>query len=326
MSGFDLEEILPDIDVGTVRLPRRQVGVSPQGTTVTMVADYCLRSRAWLPSGAIVALLGAFEVTQGGARTVISRLARRGVLENQRSGRSSFYRLTEQAAFALAFGGQEIAAFAGAAEDWDGRWTLIAFSLPKEEDTQRRALRGRLRWLGYAPLYDGLWISPYRLPEPAAKGLAEISRGALTVFRARRIDLAGVSTRPPLEAWDMAGISDHYKAFVHQWRPLVPRIRCGDVGGAEALRARTLVMDSYRRFKMLDPRLPMDYMPEGWLREQARDAFTAVYDGLAGPALRHVLDTVARYTDVPDPGIGTHTVADLLAGLHPALAGPTPAS
>jgi hypothetical protein len=39
-------------------LPRRQVGGSPQGQAVTVVADYTLRTRAWLPSAAVVALLG----------------------------------------------------------------------------------------------------------------------------------------------------------------------------------------------------------------------------------------------------------------------------
>jgi phenylacetic acid degradation operon negative regulatory protein len=43
-------------------------------------------------------------------------------------------------------------------------------------------------------------------------------------------------------------------------------------------------MDTYRRFHVLDPRLPMRCMPPGWRREQVRDLFTAVYDGLAETA------------------------------------------
>ena len=84
-SPYDIEEIFPDD--GPVRLPRRQSGNSPQGLTVTLMADYTLRTRAWLPSAAIVALLAEAGVSHAGARTTISRLARRGVLEGSRQGR-----------------------------------------------------------------------------------------------------------------------------------------------------------------------------------------------------------------------------------------------
>ncbi|MGC9671207.1 PaaX family transcriptional regulator C-terminal domain-containing protein [Planosporangium sp. 12N6] len=316
MSSFDVEEILPDVALGPVRFPRRQASGSPQGLAVTLLADYTLRNRASLPSAAIVALLAESKVTAGGARTAISRLARRGVIESSRQGRHTHYRLTEPAATALSVGGRGVVGFATTAESWDGCWTLIAFSMPQEGESERRALRGRLRWLGYAPLYDGLWVSPRGLSTRAA-ALGGISVGTMTVFRARLVDLDGPASRDPLVAWDLASIGEHYDAFVRRWSPLLPRVRSGRVSGAEALRARTEVMDMYRRFVVVDPRLPMRLMPEGWLREHAREVFVEIYDGLAEPALRHVLRTVARFVDGPRPGIGTHTVAELLEGLLP---------
>jgi len=42
-----------------------------------------------------------------------------------------------------------------------------------------------------------------------------------------------------------------------------------------------------------------------------------VYDGLAGPAMRHVLATIARFVDCPQHGIATHTVEELLVGIDP---------
>src|SRR4051812_40419459 len=56
-SPYDIDEIFPQDAADPVRLPRRQAGNSPQGLAVTLLADYTLRSRAWLPSAAIVALL-----------------------------------------------------------------------------------------------------------------------------------------------------------------------------------------------------------------------------------------------------------------------------
>ncbi|MEH1031334.1 PaaX family transcriptional regulator C-terminal domain-containing protein [Micromonospora profundi] len=315
-SPFNIEEIYPDDGEHSLRMPRRQAGSSPQGVAVTLLADYTLRARAALPSAAIVALLAESGVTTAGARAAISRLARRGVLEGSRQGRHSSYRLTQAAAVNLSVGGHWILTSTTAAEPWDGCWTTVAFSLPQDRGTQRRALRGQLRWLGYAPLYDGLWISPYELTPRAQARLVQLTLGAVTVFRGRQIALAADSQRALIDAWDIDAISGHYEEFLQRWAPLVPQVRSGEVDGAAAVRARTEIMDTYRRFPILDPQLPRDLLPAGWLRQPAREVFAAVYDGLADPAQRHVRAVVGRFTDSVDPGISAHTTADLLAGVH----------
>ncbi len=311
-SPYDIEEIFPDDTAGPVRLPRRQTGNSPQGLTVTLLADYTLRTRACLPSAAIVALLAEAGVSHAGARATISRLARRGVLEGSKRGRNSSYQLTEAAAAVLSTGGRAIVSPAGDTGAWDGRWTLIAFSLPQDEVTRRREFRSHLRWLGFAPLYDGLWVSPHDLADKTKAHLSALSSGAITVFRARHVELDSVVGRNPLDAWDTAGIARRYETFIQRWSPLLDRVRDGRVTGAEAVRARTEVMDTYRRLPYLDPRLPLDLLPPGWPREPARDVFTAVYDGLAGPAEDHVRAVASRFTAEPLTGVRAHTAADLL--------------
>jgi phenylacetic acid degradation operon negative regulatory protein len=310
-SPYDIDEIFPE---DSVQLPRRQAGNSPQGLTVTLMADYTLRTRAWLPTAAIVALLAEAGVSAAGARTAISRLTRRGVLEGHREGRRSSYRLTAAAAAFLAIGGSAIVS-AGGAQSWDGQWTLIAFSLPQQESTLRRGLRGELRWMGYAPLYDGLWISPHDLSEKTRARLAELTLGTLTVFRARHVELDAAIRRNPLDAWDTTEIARQYESFIGHWSPTPPAVRAGRIGGEHAVRARTEVMDTYRRLPILDPHLPLRLLPRGWLREPARELFTAVYDGLADVAQQHVRAVASRYTEGEISGIQAHSVADLAAGL-----------
>jgi phenylacetic acid degradation operon negative regulatory protein len=321
-SPYDIDEIFPDDAAGPVRLPRQQAGNSPQGLAVTLLADYTLRTRAWLPSAAIVALLAEAGVSHAGARAAISRLTRRGVLEGSRHGRHSSYRLTPAAAASLSIGGSSIVSSAAAGEPWDQRWTLIAFSLPQEERTQRHGLRGRLRWMGYAPLYDGLWISPHDLTEKARAQLAQLTLGTITVFRARHVELDASIRRNPLDAWDTTAIARQYEAFIARWSALLPRIGSARITGAEAVRARTEVMDTYRRLPIIDPQLPLQLLPPGWPREPARELFTAVYDGLAPAAQRHVRAAASRFLHGAPAGIQAHTVADLLAGLPDAAGEP----
>ncbi|MEV0458228.1 PaaX family transcriptional regulator [Catellatospora methionotrophica] len=311
MNLFEIEETFPD--VAGSRLPRRQAGNSPQGLATTLVADYTLPTRAWLPSAAVTTLLAEFGITSGAARTAISRLARRGVLEGSRDGRHSFYRLTGDAADELSAGGTWIARFAEQARPWDGTWSLVAFSLPQEHDTRRRSLRGQLRWLGFAPLYDGLWVSPDPWNPTVAGRLATLGAGAMTVFRAAHVDLAATADRNPIEAWDIAGIAEHYAAFDRQWRPLLPDVREGRIAGAAAVRARTQIMDAYRHIPLLDPQLPVELLPAGWPRTRAREVFVEIYDGLAEPAQRHVVEVVGRSAGEPPIGITAHTVAMMAA-------------
>lgn len=311
---FDINEIFPDDPAGSVRLPRRRAGGSPQSLAVTLLADYTLRTRAFVPSAAIVTLLGDFGVTPAASRTAISRLARRGVVESSRQGRHSSYRLTGPAAVNLSISGHSIVAFPEQAEAWDGSWTLIAFSLPEGRSAERRTLRGQLRWLGYAPLYDALWLSPRPFTPRARAELGEVGSGSLTVFRAQHVELEQSVRRDPLDAWDVDAIAEEYASFIDRWSPQLARIRAGEVSGVEAVCARTEVMDTYRRFRVLDPQLPMRCMPSGWRRHQVRDIFTAVYDGLAVAAQEHV-HTVAALPSAPDVGVGAHTTADLLAGV-----------
>ncbi|MFC7531474.1 PaaX family transcriptional regulator C-terminal domain-containing protein [Actinoplanes sp. GCM10030250] len=311
---FDIEEIFTGEGAGAVRLPRRQSGSSPQGLAITLLADYTVRTGAWLPSAAIVALLGESGVSAAGARTAISRLARRGVLESSRHGRYSSYRLNRAVAAHLSAGGTWVVSYGAGTGSWDGWWTLLAFSLPQEAAVQRRALRNHLRWTGFAPLYDALWISPREFAAEAWTDLAEVNLDAVTVFRARHVDLSTGAGRNPIDAWDLTAIAAEYEAFIQHWSTVLPGVRAGQFDGAQAVQARTAVMDTYRRFSTLDPQLPEELLPAGWLRLPAREVFTAVYDGLAAVAGDHVRAVAAGHSSGTAPEIHANTVADLLAG------------
>ncbi len=311
VRAFDLDDVFPDDRDSSGSLPRRQAAGSSQGLAVTLIADYTLRARAWLPSAAIVDLLGEFEVPTGAARATISRLARRGVLEGSRQGRYSSYRLTKDATTDLWNGGGTVVAFTMHPDSWDGSWTVITFSIPEAQSTRRRGLRTELRWRGFAPLYDAVWVSPHPLVGWRRADLAQLAFGAMTVFQAQHVQLETQADFNPIYAWDLPAISLQYETFIRRWSRLLPRISAGTVTGAAAVRARTEVMDTYRRFPVLDPLLPIDLLPPGWPRARARETCVAVYDGLAQPAQEYVRSVVARYSEESPTDIRAHTIAGM---------------
>lgn len=265
----------------------RPASASPQHLLVTLLGDYWQGRAEPLPSAALVHLVGEFGVSGTNARAALSRLSRRGVVEQSRAGRHTLYRLTAPARETVQGSEQRINSFGADVRPWDGEWTIAAFSLPEERRDTRHLLRSKLRWLGLAPLFDGVWTSPHASPQEVLAVLDELAVPRASVIRGRES-----GGRPMVDAWDLAALRETYAQFCAGAEPLLVRARRGEVGSTEALVARTRLMDTWRRFPALDPDLPAQVLPADWPRASARALFAELYD-LLGPLaelrVRHVV-------------------------------------
>ena len=156
----------------------------PPRLLLTLLGDYWWQRTEPLPSAAIVALLAEFGVSDSAARAALSRLTRNGLLVTSKSGRRTFSRLSSRAAAILDDGARRIFSFGAANQPWDGLWSLVAFSIPEDNRAARDALRKQLRWLGFAPLYDGLWLSPRDHAAEVIGYLKDLDITTATAFRA----------------------------------------------------------------------------------------------------------------------------------------------
>ncbi len=294
-----------------VDLPRFQVGAPPQHLITTLLGDYWFARAEQLPSAALVRLAGEFGVSPVAARAALSRLARRDLLESSKSGRRTYYRLTDRASAVLSEGRHRIMSFGLDQGAWDESWTLAGFSISEDQRDLRHALRTRLRWLGFAPLYDGLWVSPTAGVEAAVEALTELGVANATVFRATAPDVPGL--RQPREAWDFALLRSSYDDFIAKYEPLLTRMRQGRVGASEALVARTGIMDTWRTFPNLDPGLPAELLPADWPRAAARDLFVEIYDTLGPLAEIRVKQIVAECEPALAELVRHHRTSTILA-------------
>jgi len=46
-------------------------------------------------------------------------------------------------------------------KDWDKKWRMIIFDVPKKKDKERRALSQKLKEIGFYPLQESVFIYPY---------------------------------------------------------------------------------------------------------------------------------------------------------------------
>ena len=143
---------IPEADSG-LDLPRTQTG-SPQHLLTTLLGDYWLLRPELLPGAALIAMLGEFDITPTAARAAVNRLNRRRLLVTAKAGRNALYGIAPGAVDVLAEGAYRFVSFGATSEEWDGQWTLAAFSLPEEQRELRYPLRSQLRQLVYQAMTD----------------------------------------------------------------------------------------------------------------------------------------------------------------------------
>ncbi len=330
MSGYQPEAGIADGE-GGLEAPPGGLAQRPPRLLLTLLGDYWWQQTEPLPSAALVALLAEFGVSDSAARAALSRLTRNRLLVTSKSGRRTFVRLSGRAARILDEGARRIFSFGGTTWPWDGEWSLVAFSIPEHNRSARDALRKQLRWLGFAPLYDGVWVSPRDHATEVVQRLTELGITTATAFRATTapgISLEGL----PQRAWDLENLQAKYDHFITSAAALRDRILAGQVSPVAGLVARTQVMDEWRAFPGLDPDLPNELLPAAWPRSAARELFITTYDLLGPLAAHRVRQIIARYapelatavayhssdaTIVPDEGVPAPT-----ARSDAAIAGP----
>jgi phenylacetic acid degradation operon negative regulatory protein len=290
---------------------------APRHLLLTLLGDYWFGCTEHLPSAALVRLLGEFGVSGSAARTALSRLARRGLLESAKVGRQTYYRPTGRAVEVFSEGRSHILGFGTHERPWAGTWVVTTFSIPEEQRHTRHALRARLRWLGFAPLYDGVWVSPWPRAEEAVEALESLGVDAATVLEARVVP-DGPKLGDPISAWDVDELRSLYARFIDGFTPVAARARAGKIGAAEGLVTRTRVMDAWRNFPNLDPELPLELLGRGtppsprageWPRAAARRVFVDLYDTLGPLGEARVREIVAEFSPDLARLVSHHTTA-----------------
>ena len=237
-SFFDA---LADEDIPQPWTTPGPVAQRPPRLLLTLLGDYWWQRTEPLPSAVIVALLAEFGVSDSASRAALSRLTRNELLVTSRSGRRTFVRLSSRASDVLDDGARRIFSFGAGGARWDGMWSLVAFSIPERHRSARDELRKALRWLGFAPLYDGLWVSPRDHADEVLARLSDLGITTATAFRATALPTItpaaagapGAASGIPARAWDPTGALQQV-AQRHRFPLIRSRISPGVSAGSAA--------------------------------------------------------------------------------------------
>lgn len=249
--------------------------VSPVRQVLTIFGDYWWGVDDALPTGALVTGLTDLGLKEAAARATLARMVRGGLMEAERAGRRTTHRLTPRA---LAIVDEEagwLESFGLIEPAWDGLWTVLAFSIPESERSSRHVARSRLRWLGFAPLYDGVWVSPRDRASAAMSELRELGVGDVTAMRATlQTTVAGGAQ----SAWNLDDIADEYRRFASTMESELPR------EPVAAFAERMRLMLGWQSFRLLDTGMPAELVPGDWPRVATRRAWAHRYNELGEAA------------------------------------------
>ncbi len=156
---------------------------------------------------------------------------------------------------------------------WDRRWRIVAFDIPESATALRTRLRRRLHEFRFGWLQNSVWISPDPIGAFRA-GLNEKTTfpDSLTFLEAATV--GGESSEAMVAAaWDFAALAKSYAAYFE-----VLRLRPGTRRRFESWASWVGTEErAWRRILRLDPFLPRELQPAGYLGERAwaarREAF-----------------------------------------------------
>jgi phenylacetic acid degradation operon negative regulatory protein len=269
---------LPAADPATPTLSRRHAAGAPsaRGLLFTLLGEFVLAGDGTAWTSAVIAALERLGAEEKATRQALMRTAAAGWLRAEKAGRRTRWHLTEAARRLLTDGAERIYSFTGWAENWDGRWLLIAARIPDGDRSARHAVRTRLNWAGFGSLGPGLWISahPERESE-AARVLREAGLdGDAHLFVATRSGLAD-AVAMVRAAWDLAVIERDYVRFIAEF---------DDPGPDDVLAGQVALVHAWRRFPAIDPALPRELLPTRWSGLEAARLFADLHERWSAPA------------------------------------------
>lgn len=246
---------------------RRETGVaSARSLLLTVLGEFVLprEEAAW--TGALIAGLAEVGVEEKSARQALWRTAAEGLLSAEREGRRVRWRLTAAGDHLLQSGTERIYGFGQQPAAWDGRWLVLAVSVPETQRQLRHRLRTRLTWAGLGSPMPGLWVTPDAVKEKEVAAAIE-ELGVESFSFTGPFGQIGDQQRVVEQAWSLEAVQRRYLEFVDE----VSSIRVSTT--AEAFRAQVGLVQEWRRFPFLDPALPSELLPTSWPGRSAAQLF-----------------------------------------------------
>ncbi len=276
--------------------PIKRPTVQTQFLVFTLFGDYILRRGGSIWSSDLLYLLELLGVTERAARSVLSRITRKGWLTARRQGRYSQYSLTVSGQMLLEEGGRRI--FEPPFTDWDGHWHLVVYSLPEKKRALRHTLRQRLIWLSFGRLAPATWVSPHNRQAELEPILNELQvQEYVELFSGIRTPLSSEQALVQ-KCWNLPELEAEYRAFLSHYQPEYEACKAQNRNGwplspEDCFVRRFWLTHIFQPFPLKDPGLPTALLSPDWIGFEARQLFES-YRQLLESEANSFIDRVVK--------------------------------
>lgn len=256
-------------------------------------------SGVWL--GELVSLMEPFGVNERLVRTSSFRLIEEGWLESIRDGRRSRYALTPLGKRRFAHAYRRI--YTPPPTNWDGRWTLVLMTKAGVGAPERSELRKELEWEGFGMIAPGVFVHPSADVRMLTAILDQLSLRERTMVL-NVADLTELSARPltelASECWNLDSVAQEYREFLKRFEPAASLLSNRRASPKLCFAVQTLLIHSFRRVSLHDPRLPDAVLPEGWPGHAAYELCRELYQNTFRGTQRFVVTQLSGISAEPE--------------------------
>jgi phenylacetic acid degradation operon negative regulatory protein len=268
---------------------RRQRPLRGGSLLVTILGDAIAPRGGVIALGSLIELARPFGLAERHVRTSIGRLANEQWVSSQRSGRSSFYSLTDPGRARFAEATQRI--YGATLPSWNGEWTLVIF--PRSLRRARDELREELTWLGFGQLTPGVFAHPTHKEDMIRARLAELESAGQLIVVQRAVVTHASDTQLVAMGWDLGELARRYRRFIAMFAPVDDALdRTNGPAGESAFVLRTLLIHEYRKIHLRDPQLPASLLPEKWVGTDAHELCRVLYAKVFAASERYLSTAV----------------------------------
>ncbi|RDI95932.1 PaaX family transcriptional regulator [Meiothermus sp. QL-1] len=228
----------------------------------TLYMEYLYpENRAWV--GDLIRWMEVLKFSEPAVRAAVSRSVKRGWIIPEKVGRRAYYRLSPRVAWQVERVRERLYGYGA---PWDGRWRVLVYAVPEAKRTVRDRFRNELILLGFGTPAPGVWISPTASLE-AARDLVGFYglQSYVELFEAERFSSTS-SAELIDKAFNLKEAQARYRTFLGQAfkQPRSPE---------EAFAWLTHLIHQARKNLFLDPGLPPELTPAGFLGQEAKERF-----------------------------------------------------
>lgn len=257
-----------------------------QSMIFTVYGDYIRHygNKIWI--GSLISLLKEFGHNEQSIRVAVSRIMKQGWLQSEKKGNKSYYFLTERGEIRMEEAGDRI--FKLKAQEWDGKWRMLMYTIPEEKRQIRDELRKELLWSGFGTFSNGCWISPNNLEKEVNLLIEKYGIQSYVDFFMCEYKGPGGNKELVKKSWPLGDIEGKYEKFISiysdKYKIDKNKMKIGKMTPAQCFVERTNLVHEYRKFLFTDPGLPEELLPNIWKGDEATLLFERYYKLLAQSA------------------------------------------